>query len=100
LLRKGGAPEAILVDCSHANSSKRFDRQPLVATDIAAQVAAGQKAIIGVMVESHLVAGNQSAGTGQPLVYGQSITDACLAFDDTVPVLENLAAAVRQRRLG
>ncbi len=100
LLRKGGAPEAILVDCSHANSSKRFDRQPLVAADIAAQVAAGQKAIIGVMVESHLVAGNQNAVAGQPLVYGQSITDACLAFDDTVPVLENLAAGVRQRRLG
>jgi 3-deoxy-7-phosphoheptulonate synthase len=100
LLRKGGAPEAILVDCSHANSSKRFDRQPLVAADIAAQVAAGQKAIIGVMIESHLVAGNQTAVAGQPLVYGQSITDACLAFDDTVPVLENLAAAVRQRRIG
>ena len=86
------------MDCSHANSSKRYDRQPLVATDIAAQVAAGQKAIIGVMVESHLVAGNQSVAPGQPLVYGQSITDACLSLEDTVPVLELLAAAVRARR--
>ena len=98
LLRKGGAPEAILVDCSHANSSKRYDRQPLVAADIATQVAAGQKAIIGVMVESHLVAGNQSVVPGQPPVYGQSITDACLSLEDTVPVLELLAAAVRARR--
>ncbi|TXH88376.1 MAG: 3-deoxy-7-phosphoheptulonate synthase [Rhodoferax sp.] len=99
LLRKGGAPEAILVDCSHANSSKRFDRQPQVAADVAAQMAAGQKAIIGVMIESHLVAGNQSVVPGQPLVYGQSITDGCLSLADTVPVLENLAASVRQRRL-
>jgi 3-deoxy-7-phosphoheptulonate synthase len=98
LLRKGGAPEAILVDCSHANSSKRYDRQPLVAADIAAQVAAGQKAIIGVMFESHLVAGTQSVVPGQPLAYGQSITDGCLSLAETVPVLESLAAAVRQRR--
>ena len=100
LLRKGGAPEAILVDCSHANSSKRFDRQPLVAAAIAAQVAAGQKALIGVMVESHLVAGNQNVVPGQPLVYGQSITDACLSLADTVPVLETLAAAANTRRNG
>jgi 3-deoxy-7-phosphoheptulonate synthase len=87
-----------LVDCSHANSSKRFDRQPEVASDVAAQMAAGQKAIIGVMIESHLVAGNQAVVPGQPLVYGQSITDGCLSLADTVPVLEALAAAVRQRR--
>ncbi|MBK6296474.1 MAG: 3-deoxy-7-phosphoheptulonate synthase [Rhodoferax sp.] len=97
LLRKAGAPEAILVDCSHANSGKRFDRQPQVAQAVAEQIGAGQRAIIGVMLESHLVAGAQTVVPGQPLVYGQSITDGCLAFDETVPVLEALAAAVRRR---
>ncbi len=86
LLRKAGAPEAILVDCSHANSGKRFDRQPQVAQAVAEQIGAGQRAIIGVMLESHLVAGAQTVVPGQPLVYGQSITDGCLAFDETVPV--------------
>ena len=100
LLQQAGAPQAVLVDCSHANSGKRFDRQPEVAHDVAGQVAAGQSAIIGVMLESHLVAGTQSVKPGQPLTYGQSITDACLAFDDVVPVLEDLAQAVRQRRQG
>ena len=100
LLQQVGAPQAVLVDCSHANSGKRFDRQPEVAHDVAGQVAAGQRAIIGVMLESHLVAGTQSVKPGQPLTYGQSITDACLAFDDVVPVLEDLAQAVRQRRQG
>ncbi|MBK9237814.1 MAG: 3-deoxy-7-phosphoheptulonate synthase [Rhodoferax sp.] len=97
LLRNAGAPEAILVDCSHANSGKRFDRQPQVAQAVAEQIGAGQRAIIGVMLESHLVAGAQTVVPGQPLVYGQSITDGCLAFDETVPVLEALAAAVRRR---
>ena len=97
LLRKAGAPSAILVDCSHANSGKRFDQQPRVASDVAQQIAAGQRAIIGVMLESHVVAGSQTMVPGQPLVYGQSITDGCLAFDDTVPVLEELATAVRRR---
>ncbi len=99
LLKKAGAPNAILVDCSHANSSKRFDRQPEVARDVAAQVSAGQRAIIGVMLESHLVAGTQPVVPGQPLTYGQSITDGCMAFGDTLPVLEELAQAVRSRRL-
>ena len=98
LLHKAGAPQAILVDCSHANSSKRYDRQPEVARDVAEQVAAGQNAIIGVMLESHLVAGTQAVVPGQPLTYGQSITDGCIAFDDTLPVLQELAQAVRSRR--
>ena len=98
LLAKAGAPAAVLVDCSHANSGKKFDRQPAVAHDVAAQMAAGQRGIIGVMLESHLVAGTQAVVPGQPLVYGQSITDACLAFDDVVPVLQDLAQAVRTRR--
>ena len=100
LLQKAGAPLAILVDCSHANSGKRYDQQPAVANDVAQQISAGQRAIIGVMLESHLVAGSQSVVSGQALTYGQSITDACLAFEDVVPVLENLALAVRQRRAG
>ena len=98
LLQKASAPNAVLVDCSHANSGKRFERQPEVAHDVATQIAAGQRAIIGVMLESHLVAGAQSVKPGQVLTYGQSITDGCLAFDDTVPVLEDLAQAVRSRR--
>ena len=98
LLAKAGAPAAVLVDCSHANSGKKFDRQPAVAHDVALQIAAGQRGIIGVMLESHLVAGTQAVVPGQPLVYGQSITDACLAFDDVVPVLQDLAQAVRTRR--
>jgi 3-deoxy-7-phosphoheptulonate synthase len=98
LLAKAGAPAAVLVDCSHANSGKKFDRQPAVAHDVAQQMAAGQRGIIGVMLESHLVAGTQAVVPGKPLVYGQSITDACLAFDDVVPVLQDLAQAVRARR--
>ena len=86
------------MDCSNANSGKRYDQQPAVAHDVAGQIAAGQRAIIGVMLESHLVAGSQSVVSGQPLTYGQSITDGCLAFDDVVPVLEDLAQAVRTRR--
>lgn len=98
LLQLAGAPNAVLVDCSHANSGKRYERQPQVAHDIAGQVAAGQQGIIGVMLESHLVGGTQTVVGDQPLNYGQSITDGCLAFDDVVPVLEDLAQAVRRRR--
>ena len=98
LLEKAGAPPVVLVDGSHANSGKKHDRQPAVAASLAAQIRAGQRAIIGVMLESHLVAGAQSVQPGVPLTYGQSITDACLSFDDTLPVLESRAAAVRARR--
>ncbi|MEZ5702743.1 MAG: 3-deoxy-7-phosphoheptulonate synthase [Burkholderiaceae bacterium] len=98
LMQGAGVTPAVLVDCSHANSAKRYERQPAVAQDLAEQVAQGEKAIIGVMLESHLVAGNQAVTPGQALTYGQSITDACLAFEDTVPVLERLAKAVQRRR--
>ena len=98
LLQQAGLPPAILVDCSHANSGKRYDQQPRVAHDVAQQIAAGQRAIIGVMLESHLVGGAQTAVPGQPLTYGQSITDGCLAFEEVVPVLEELAFAVQRRR--
>jgi 3-deoxy-7-phosphoheptulonate synthase len=97
-LRKAGLRPRVMIDCSHGNSRKDPGRQPEVADDIAAQIAAGSDAIAGVMIESHLVGGRQDPVAGQPLTYGQSITDACLAWDGTVPVLDRLAAAVRSRR--
>lgn len=97
-LRKAQLRPAIVVDCSHANSGKDPVRQAIVCRDLAGQVAAGEQSIIGVMLESHLVAGNQKQVPGQPLVYGQSITDACMAWDETEELLEGLAEAVRKRR--
>ncbi|CAN5664828.1 3-deoxy-7-phosphoheptulonate synthase AroG [soil metagenome] len=95
-------PCSLMVDCSHANSSKQYERQSEVARDVASQVAAGSRAIFGVMVESHLQAGAQkfSAGSQDPsqLEYGKSITDACLGWDASTQVLEVLANAVRTRR--
>ena len=92
----------LMVDCSHANSEKNHDNQIKVADNVAAQVAGGSKAIFGVMIESHLKAGAQkyTAGKDDPakLAYGQSITDACIGWDDSVKVLETLARAVKQRR--
>jgi 3-deoxy-7-phosphoheptulonate synthase len=91
-----------MVDCSHANSSKQHERQVEVARDIGGQLAAGSRRIFGVMVESHLQAGAQkyTAGKDDPsrLSYGQSITDACLGWDDSLTVLEVLSGAVRERR--
>ena len=98
LLRKAAALPAVLVDCSHGNSGKQHDHQPQVAADLAAQVAGGERAIIGVMLESHLVGGAQKHEPGRPLTPGQSITDACLSFAETVPVLETLAQAAAARR--
>ncbi|MBI2514231.1 MAG: 3-deoxy-7-phosphoheptulonate synthase [Opitutae bacterium] len=98
LLKKTSALPVVLVDLSHGNSGKQHDRQVAVAADVAGQVAGGSRAIIGVMIESNLVAGAQKHEAGKPLVYGQSITDACLGFDETLPLLEQFAAAVRQRR--
>jgi 3-deoxy-7-phosphoheptulonate synthase len=96
-LEKAGLPGRVMIDCSHGNSGKDPTRQPAVARDIAGQIAAGSAAIGGVMIESHLVGGRQDEKS-QPKVYGQSITDACLAWDATIPVLDELAAAVRARR--
>ncbi|HYC73084.1 MAG TPA: 3-deoxy-7-phosphoheptulonate synthase [Opitutaceae bacterium] len=101
LLAKAGLPGVVLVDCSHGNSGKQPAQQAVVARDLAAQVAGpapGRDAIIGFMVESNLVGGSQKLEAGRPLAYGQSITDACLAFDETVPLLEDLAAAAAKRR--
>ena len=87
-----------MVDLSHGNSGKDHRRQPIVAKDIAAQVAQGDSAIFGVMMESFLVEGRQDLVTPSTLRYGQSITDACLGWDTTVDVLGELAASVRSRR--
>lgn len=98
-LKKAGIPQhRIMIDCSHANSLKQHERQTIVAQSVAEQMALGECSIMGVMIESNLVAGKQSAKDLNNLTYGQSITDACLAWDDTVPLLKNLAEAVRKRR--
>jgi 3-deoxy-7-phosphoheptulonate synthase len=97
-LEKAKLPPRLMVDCSHGNSRKDPNRQPAVARDIAGQVAAGGRAIAGVMIESHLIGGRQDSAPGRKLTYGQSITDACLGWPETVPVLRELADAVRARR--
>ncbi len=88
----------IMIDFSHANSLKQCQRQLIVGDDVAQQIANGDHRIMGVMIESHLKAGSQKVVEGQPLVYGQSITDACLSWDDTAPLLRELALAVQKRR--
>jgi 3-deoxy-7-phosphoheptulonate synthase len=98
LLRAAGLREQVMIDLSHANSSKQHARQIVVAGEVAAQVAAGDARITGVMIESHLEEGRQDIVPGQSLQPGVSVTDACISFAQTVPVLEQLAAAVRARR--
>ena len=95
---KAGINPAVIVDCSHANSGKDPDRQVIVCKDVAGQVASGEKNIKGLMLESHLVAGNQKVVEGQPLTYGQSITDACMNWNDTATLLSELSEAVKARR--
>jgi len=97
-LEKAGLPPQVMIDFSHANSSKQYQKQLDVADDVAAQISGGERGVIGVMIESHLVEGNQSLESGEPLVYGKSITDACIGWPDTDKVLRQLAAAVKQRR--
>jgi 3-deoxy-7-phosphoheptulonate synthase len=97
-LAKAGIRQGIMVDTSHANSEKNHENQPRVASVLAEQVRAGNRGLVGVMIESNLVAGRQDASPGKPLTYGQSITDACLGFEATIPVLETLAQAVQVRR--
>lgn len=99
-MQNAGLHPAIVVDCSHANSGKDPARQAIVCRDIAGQVAGGESSIVGVMLESHLVAGAQKQVAGQALVYGQSITDACMGWTETEALLEELAEAVRKRRAG
>ena len=97
-LNKAGLPAQVMIDFSHANSSKQFKKQMDVCADVCQQIAGGEKAIIGVMVESHLVEGNQSLESGEPLAYGKSITDACIGWEDTDALLRQLASAVKARR--
>jgi 3-deoxy-7-phosphoheptulonate synthase len=98
LLEKNKLPGKLMIDTSHANSGKDPARQPAVAEAIGAQIASGSRAIFGVMIESFLVAGRQEITDRSQMTFGQSVTDGCLGWDTTVPVLEGLAAAVRARR--
>ena len=97
-MEKAGLAPRIMIDFSHANSGKDYRRQSAVCHDVAAQIAAGDKRILGVMIESNLVAGAQQLIPGQQLVYGQSITDACINWKETHALLKELAAAIRTRR--
>jgi len=98
VLRKAGLREQVMIDCSHANSSKQHRKQIEVAADIGQQLAAGDRRIIGVMIESHLDEGRQDLKPDTPLQRGISITDACIGWSQTEPVLRSLAEAVRARR--
>jgi 3-deoxy-7-phosphoheptulonate synthase len=98
-LAAAGLEQRLMIDCSHSNSQKMYQRQIDVAREVARQVATGEDRIFGLMVESNLKAGRQDLVPGKPLVYGQSITDGCIGWEETVPLLRNLADAVRQRRL-
>ncbi|GBF51096.1 phospho-2-dehydro-3-deoxyheptonate aldolase [Leptospira ryugenii] len=95
-IEKNNLPYRLMIDCSHGNSQKDFKKQPGVLEEVARQVASGSKYILGVMIESHLKEGNQSIDA-RPLTYGQSITDACVSWESTVPMLETLANAVKKR---
>ena len=98
LLRAAGHREVVMIDASHSNSKKICRNQIDVVNNICGQIADGSDAIVGVMIESNLVEGRQDISLDKPMVYGQSVTDACLGWDDTVILLNNLARAVRDRR--
>jgi 3-deoxy-7-phosphoheptulonate synthase len=98
-IAKSGLAARLMVDFSHGNSRKQFKLQMEVCDCVAAQMASGEDRIVGVMVESHLVEGRQDIVPDKPLTYGQSVTDACINWDDSLTVLDKLAAAVRARRL-
>lgn len=97
-LADAGVNARLIVDCSHGNSQKDFTRQKTVAADVAKQYRAGSTQIFGVMIESNLVEGSQKIGPKDELVFGQSITDACIGWTETEEMLESLASAVRDRR--
>jgi 3-deoxy-7-phosphoheptulonate synthase len=97
-LGNAGLPQKLMIDASHANSNKNADNQVNVCADVAKQIANGDERIMGVMIESHLVAGRQDLKPGKALTYGQSITDGCIGWDQSLPILELLADAVRCRR--
>jgi 3-deoxy-7-phosphoheptulonate synthase len=97
-LREANLAPRVMVDCSHANSNKDYTKQPSVCRNVIAQIAGGDQRIIGVMIESNLVGGAQKLVVGQPLTYGQSITDGCIAWEETLELLGELAASVRPAR--
>ena len=97
-MEKIGVKPRIMIDCSHANSGKDHRKQGAVCHDVAEQIASGEHQIMGLMIESNLVAGCQTLGNGKPLVYGQSITDACIGWEDTLTLLRELGGAVRAGR--
>ena len=97
-MTKAGLAPRVMVDFSHANSSKQHKRQIVVGQDVGGQIATGETRIVGVMIESHLVEGRQDIGPRPNMVYGQSVTDACIDWEDSVEVLRGLAASVAQRR--
>jgi 3-deoxy-7-phosphoheptulonate synthase len=97
-LAKAKLPQRLMIDCSHANSAKDYRRQAEVAQAVGRQLAGGERRIVGLMVESHLVEGRQEIEPGKPLKFGQSVTDACLGWEASVAVLETLSAAVKERR--
>ena len=97
-LKKSGLEETLMIDFSHANSEKKFENQMKVCTDVCGQIAGGEKAISGVMVESHLVEGRQDLVDGKVVTYGQSLTDACIGWADTETLLAQLSDAVIARR--
>jgi 3-deoxy-7-phosphoheptulonate synthase len=97
-LAEAGLAPVVMVDASHANSSKKPENQPLVLAETAAQIEAGDRRIVGAMIESFLVAGRQDLVAGKELTYGQSITDGCIGWDSTAEVLHRLAEAVGTRR--
>nr|VFJ55317.1 MAG: 3-deoxy-D-arabinoheptulosonate-7-phosphate synthase [Candidatus Kentron sp. FW]VFJ61547.1 MAG: 3-deoxy-D-arabinoheptulosonate-7-phosphate synthase [Candidatus Kentron sp. FW] len=98
VLAKAGLPPRLMIDFSHANSRKIPERQLEVGRDVAHQIADGDMRIFGIMIEGYLSSGRQDVTPGQTLTHGQSITDACISWEDTEPLLRTLAAAVRQRR--
>lgn len=97
-LSKAGLEPQIMIDFSHANSCKQFKKQMEVGTDVCRQIAQGEKSIMGVMIESHLVEGSQNLESGEPLTYGKSVTDACIGWEDTEALLRQLSNAVKARR--
>ena len=96
LLEKAGLRPQVMIDCSHANSRKNYTNQKVVCRDVIEQIKGGERAIVGVMLESNLVEGAQKLERGKALVYGQSITDPCIAWEDTLGLLGELAAAIRR----
>ncbi|SDV49471.1 3-deoxy-D-arabinoheptulosonate-7-phosphate synthase [Chitinasiproducens palmae] len=98
-IARAGLAARLMIDASHANSQKNYENQLPVTHDIARQIGGGDGRIVGVMVESHLQAGRQDIKAGEPLNYGQSVTDACLGWEDSVGLLDTLAESVRKRRL-